>query len=151
MDNQTALFAACKENFDAQCNMTTSLSQTVLTGLAKLLELNMSTMQTAMIESAAAAKQYLSTEPKEWLSLSVVHCQPTAGKAFDYARHASRIVSETQTELGKTAELKIAETSSKILTMVDAVANSAPAADTAVHMKVPRGKATAKPGVAAAA
>ena len=151
MNNQPALFAACKENFDAQCNMTTALSQTVLTGLAKLLELNMSTMQTAFIESAAAAKQYLSTEPKEWLSLSVVYCQPTAGKAFDYARHASRIVSETQSELSKTAELEIAETSSKILTMVDAVASSTPAADTAGHLKVHRGKAAAKSGIAAVA
>ena len=151
MDNQPVLLTACKENFAAQCNLTTSLSQTVLTGLVKLLELNMNTMQTAFIESAAAARQYLSTEPKEWLSLSVVHCQPTAGKAFDYARHASKIVSETQTELNKTAELEIAETNSKILTIVDAVANSAPAADTAAHMKVPRGKAAAKSGVAAAA
>lgn len=151
MDNQPVLLTACKENFAAQCNLTTSLGQTVLTGLVKLLELNMSTMQTAFIESAAAARQYLSTEPKEWLALSVVHCQPTAGKAFDYARYASKIVSETQAELNQATEMKIAETSSKILTIVDAVANSTPAADTATHLKVPKGKAAAKSGVAAAA
>lgn len=153
MDNQQALLTASRENFEAQCNLTTSLGQTVLTGLAKLIELNMSTMQTALIESAAAAKQYLSTDPKEWLSLAVVHCQPAAGKAFDYARYASKIVSETQTEFNKTAELEIAETNSKILTMVDAVAKSATAgiADTPAHLKVPAGKAAAKPGLVAAA
>lgn len=151
MDNQPALFVACKENFEAQCNLTTALSQTVLTGLAQLLELNMSTMQTAFIESAAAARQYLSTEPKEWLALTVVHCQPAAGKVFEYLRYASKIVSETQTELNQATEMKIAETNSKILTIVDAVAKSAPAADTAAHLKVPRGKAAVKSGVAAVA
>lgn len=153
MDNQLALFTALKENFEAQCNSMTALSQTAFTGLAKLVELNISTTQTAVIESAAATKQYLSTAPKEWLSLTVVHCQPAAGKAFDYVRHAANIWSETQAELNKTAELEIAETNSKIMTMVDALATSTPAglANTGAHPKEPTGKAATKSGLAAVA
>lgn len=153
MDNQLTLLTAAKENFEAQCNLSALLSQTVFTGLAKLIELNICTTQTTVIESAAAAKQYLSTDPKEWLALMVVHCQPSAEKAFGYLRHASNIASETQAEFNKTAEVKIAETNSKIMRMVDTVANSAPAGlvNTATHLKEHMGKAGARSGLAAAA
>lgn len=151
LDNQLALFTAFKENFEAQCNSMAALSQTAFTGLAKLVELNISTTQTAVIESAAATKQYLSTDPKEWLSLTVVHCQPAAGKAFDYVHHAADIVSETRAEFNKTAELEIAETNSKIMTMVDAFAKSAATANTGAHLKEPAGDAATKSSLAAVA
>ncbi len=133
--------------------MAAALGQTVFTGLTKLFELNISTTQTAVIESAAAAKQYLSTEPKEWLSLTVVHCQPAAGKAFDYLRHASKIVSETQAELSKTAEAEIAESNDKIMSMVDALAKSTAAglANTGTPLKERKGKAGTKSSLSAVA
>lgn len=153
MDTQLALIATFKENFDAQCNLAASLSQTIFTGLTKLIELNISATQAAVIESGAATKQYLSTEPKEWLSLTVVHCQPAAGKAFDYVRHASKIASETQAELSKTAEVEITEASSKIMTMIDALAQNTAAglANTAAHPKEQTGKAGTRSRLAAAA
>jgi phasin family protein len=153
LDNQLALFTAFIENFEKQCNSIASLSQTAFTGLAKLVELNISTTQTALIESAAATKQYLSTDPKEWLSLTVVHCQPAAGKAFNYMRHTSKIVSETQAEFSKTAEVEIAETNSKIMSMVDALAKSTPAglANPGAHLKEHPGKAGTRSSLVAAA
>lgn len=153
MDTQLALFATIKENFDAQCNLATTLGQTVFTGLTKLIELNISATQTAVIESGAAAKQYLSTAPKEWPALAVIHCQPAAGKTFDYLRHASKIVSETQAELSKTAEAEIAESNDKIMSMADALAQNAAAgpANTGTHLKKQTGKAGTKSSLSAVA
>lgn len=153
LDNQQTILNASNKYFEGQCNLTTSLTQTVLTGWAKLIELHMNATQAALIESGAATKQYLSTDPKEWLSLTVAHSQPTAGKAFDYLRYASKIVSETQAELKQASEARIAEASGKIQTMVDALVNSGAAefADTLVPLKVPTGKTSTKSGLAAAA
>lgn len=153
MDTQLALFATLKENFDAQCNLAAALNQTAFTGLEKLIELNICTTQTTVIESGAAIKQYLSTEPKQWLSLAVVHCQPAAGKAFDYLRHASSIASETQAQLRKTAEAEITEANNKIMSMVDALAQSAAAgpAGTDAAPKKAAGKASARSGLSAVA
>ena len=153
MDMQRTLFSAAKENFETQCNLAAALGQTMFTGLEQLLELNMCTTQTAVIESGAAIKQYLSTAPKEWLSLTVVHCQPATGKAFDYLRHASRIVSATQAELNATAEREITETNGKIMTVVDALASSTPAAlaSTSAHPKAQAGKTGGRSGLSAAA
>lgn len=76
---------------------------------------------------------------------------PAAGKAFDYVRHAANIWSETRAELNKTAELEIAETNSKIMTMVNALATSAATANPGAHPKEPTGKAATKSGLAAVA
>ena len=153
MDNQLAFFAVAKENFEAQYNLMNALSQTVFSGLEKLIELNICTTQTTVIESGAAIKQYLSTEPKQWLSLAVIHCQPAAGKTFDYARHASKIVSETQAEFSKTAEAEIAETNDKIMSMVDALAQSAATGlvNTGAPLKEHKGKAGSKSNLSAVA
>lgn len=153
MDHQLALFTAVKENFEAQCSLIASLNQTAFTGLIKLIELNINTTQTAAIESAAATKQYLSTDPKEWFALTVVHCQPTAEKTFSYLRHAANIVSEAQAEFSKTAEVEIAEANRKIMTVVDEVAKGAPGglANTGAHPKEHAGKAAARSGLASVA
>ena len=120
--------AASKANFEAQLALITSLTNKAFEGMEKVVDLNINAVKSSLEESNAAAKQLLSAkDPQEWLSVAAAQAQPNAEKALAYGRHLASIASGVQAEFTKAAEAQIAETSRKVLELVEEVSKNAPA------------------------
>jgi phasin family protein len=120
--------AASKANLEAQLALLSSLTSKTFESVEKVLELNLDAAKTSLEDSSAAARQLLAAkDPQEWMSLAAAQAQPNADKALAYGRNLASIASSVQTELSKAAEAQIAETSRKLLELVEEVTKNAPA------------------------
>ena len=119
---------ATKTNLDAQFAMFSSLTAKAFEGMEKLVELNMTATKATLEESAATTRQLLSAkDPQEFFSLTAAQAKPSAEKAMSYSRQVADIARGTQAEFTRAAEQQIAETSTKVSTLVDEVTKNAPA------------------------
>ena len=120
--------AATKANFESQVALLTSLTNKTFEGIEKFVDLNLNVAKTSLEESTATAKQLLAAkDPQEFFSLTSAHVQPNAEKVLAYGRHLATIATSTQAEFTKAAEAQIAETSRKVLSLVEEVSKNAPA------------------------
>lgn len=120
--------AASKANLDAQLAMLSALSNKAFESMEKIVALNLDVAKTSLEESSAAARQMLSAkDPQEWMSLAATQAQPNAEKAMAYGRNLANIATGVQAEFSKAAEAQIAETSRKVLELVEEVTKNAPA------------------------
>ncbi|MGH8808358.1 MAG: TIGR01841 family phasin [Noviherbaspirillum sp.] len=120
--------AVSKASLEAQLALITSLTNKTFEGVEKMVELNLNVAKASLEESNVAVKQLLAAkEPQEFLSLAAAQAQPNAEKALSYGRHLATIASGVQAEFSKAAEAQIAETSRKVLELVEEVTKNAPA------------------------
>lgn len=125
---QDQFSAATKANVEAQLALVSALASKAFEGVEKLIDLNMTVAKTSLEESNTTAKQLLAAkDPQEFFSLAAAQAQPSAEKAVAYARHVANITTSIQSEISKTAEAQIAETTRKVSALVDDVAKNAPA------------------------
>jgi phasin family protein len=110
------------------------LTSKAFEGVEKLVELNMQATKAALGTSVGHAQALLSIkDAQELLALQAGLFQPLAEKAAAYSRELYDIASGISSELGKTLETKMADTQSKISSLVDNAAKNAPAgSETAV-------------------
>ncbi len=119
---------ATKANFESQFAIFSSLTAKAFEGVEKLIELNMTAAKASLEESSITTRQLLAAkDPQEFFSLTAAQAQPTAEKALSYGRQVAAIAAGTQAEFTKAAELQIAETNRKVVTLVDEVTKNAPA------------------------
>ncbi|OWW19171.1 phasin family protein [Noviherbaspirillum denitrificans] len=120
--------AASKANFEAQLSLISALTNKAFEGVEKIVDLNLNVAKASLEESSATAKQLLAAkDAQEWLTLAAAQAQPNAEKALAYGRHLAGIASGVQAEFTKAAEAQIAETSRKVLELVEEVSKNAPA------------------------
>jgi phasin family protein len=120
--------AASKTNFDAQLATLTALTNKAFACVEKLVELNLNAVKSSLEESALVAKQLLSAkDPQEFFSLTTAKAQPSAEKAIAYSRQLASIATSTQAEFTKAAEAQTAETSRKVIALVNDISKNAPA------------------------
>ena len=119
---------ATKTNLEAQFAMFSSLTAKAFEGMEKLVELNITAAKATLEESTVTAKQLMSAKnPQEFFTLTAANAQPTAEKALSYGRQVAAITAGTQQEFTRAAEEQIAESSRKVLSLVDEVSRNAPA------------------------
>jgi phasin family protein len=119
---------ATKANLESQFAVFSALTAKAFEGMEKLVDLNITAAKASLEESSATARQLLSVkDPQEFFSLTSAQAQPTAEKAMSYGRQVASIVAGTQAEFTKAAESQIAETSRKVISLVDEVSKNAPA------------------------
>lgn len=119
---------ATKANFDAQLALMSALANKAFEGVEKVVDLNLNVVKASLEESTATTKQLLEAkDPQEFFSLTAAKAQPNAEKAIAYSRHLASIATSTQAEFTKAAEAQIAETSRKVIALVDDVSKNAPA------------------------
>ncbi|WP_423679176.1 MULTISPECIES: phasin family protein [unclassified Undibacterium] len=120
--------AATKANLEAQFASLTALNKKAFEGLEQLFALNVNAAKASIEEGTATAKQLLSAkDPQEFFTLTSAQAQPTAEKALAYGRHLASITSATQQEFTKAVEAHIAETNTKVISLIDEVTKNAPA------------------------
>lgn len=119
---------ASKSTLEAQLALMAALSNKTFESIEQMVGLNLTAAKASLDESNAAAKQLLTAkDPQEWLSLAAAQAQPSAEKALAYGRQLASIASGVQAEFSKAAESQIAETSRKVLELVEEVTKNAPA------------------------
>lgn len=119
---------ATKTHFEAQLAMMTALTNKAIESVEQIVDLNMQAVKASMEESAVAAKQILSAkDPQEFFSLGATQSQPNAEKALAYGRQLASIAAGAQAEFTKAAEAQIADTSRKVMGLVEEAGKNAPA------------------------
>jgi phasin family protein len=119
---------ATKANLEAQFAIFSTLTNKAFEGVEKFVDLNLTAAKASLEESSVTTKQLLAAkDPQEFFSLTAAQAQPTAEKALAYGRHLATIASGTQAEFSKAAEIQIAETNRKVISLVDEVSKNAPA------------------------
>jgi phasin family protein len=124
------LIASHKANLETLYGLTNKAFE----GVEKLVELNLQVTKAALTATANHAQALLSVkDAQELLALQAGLFQPLAEKASAYSRHLYDIASGTSAEFSKAFESKVADTQSKISSLVDNAARNAPAgSETAV-------------------
>lgn len=122
------LSAATKANIESQIAILTALTSKTFEGVEKIVDLNLNAAKTSLEESTAAIRQLMAAkDPQDFFNLSAAQAQPSTEKALAYGRHLATIASSTQAEFAKATEAQIAETSRKLVTLIDEVTKNAPA------------------------
>jgi phasin family protein len=118
------MVATNKENFEtviAFAGITTA-------GAEKLIELQLRTAKNFFADAVKNAKALAAVKDvQELTEIQTAIAQPVADKATTYARSVYAVIAETQAELNKFFEERIAETNKTFVTVLDQAVKSAPA------------------------
>ncbi len=107
-----------------------------LAGAERLVELNLSAAKTAIADGARVAKTWVEVKDvKDLVAAQTALAEPQLEKATAFARSVYEVAVQTQTELAKLAEERIAEANQELIAALEQAAKTAPAglgADAAV-------------------
>ncbi|MFI4939868.1 MAG: TIGR01841 family phasin [Burkholderiales bacterium] len=119
--------SAAKTNVESQIAALSTLANHAYESFTKIVDLNLTAAKAAFEESSATAKKLLAAkDPQEFFTLTAAQSQPSAEKAIAYGRTLASIASSTQAEFTKAAEAQLAETSRKVIALVEDVSKNAP-------------------------
>lgn len=128
--------AAARTQIEAQLNLATAFSDSLIDGVEKLMGLNLQAAKAGLDNSLANAQQLLAAmDAQTLITTATQQAQPQAEIALTYARHLATIASGKQKEFAKVAENQIGENSRQLVSLLDDLTKLAPAgSETAVSM-----------------
>ena len=104
------------------------LASTQFAALERLSALNFSAAKTAFEEGMGRAKALLNAkDPQEIFSLNAAASQPALEKAIAYSRSVYEVAAQTQGEMAKFVEARVAELNKNLVGILDKVSKNAPA------------------------
>jgi phasin family protein len=118
------LIATNKENLESFI----SFAGILFVGTEKLIDLNLKTAKTAFADTAKTAKALSGAKDvQELTDVQSTFVQPVADKFATYGRGVYAVAAETQADLTKFFEERIADLNKNFVTALDKAAKSAPA------------------------
>lgn len=119
--------AAARAQLESQLQLATSLTDSMLESMEKMVGLNLQAAKATLESSMGSAQQLLAIkDPQEFLSASSTQVQPQADIMMTYARHLASIATDTHFELAKAAESQMTESSRQLVSMLDQMGKYAP-------------------------
>lgn len=104
------------------------LASTQFAALERLSALNFSAAKTAFEEGMGRAKALLNAkDAQEIFSLNAAASQPALEKAIAYSRSVYEVAAQTQGEMAKFVEARVAELNKNLVGILDKVSKNAPA------------------------
>ena len=104
------------------------LTHKAFASVEKLAELNLQVAKATLAEAAETTQAVLSVkDAQELMALQAGMLQPTAEKAAAYSRHVYDIMAGASAELTNAAEVTMADSQKKVMSMVDTAVKNAPA------------------------
>ena len=103
------------------------MAATAMAGFEKLVELNLSTVKSALADTAEQMQTGLAAKAPQDMAAMGALAQPMAEKAAAYGRAVAGIVTETGTALSKAAEGKFADVQAQAVASIEAAMKHAPA------------------------
>lgn len=120
--------AAARSQMQAQIGLATSIADTVIDSMEKLIGLNLMAAKASVDTSLASTQQLLAArDPQEFFSLTTHQAQPHAEIALTYGHHLASIASGTHGELTRVAEDQITQSSRHMVSLLDEFGKMAPA------------------------
>jgi phasin family protein len=124
MLNAEQVIAAQKANVDTLYGLTNKM----LEGVEKLVELNLQVAKATAGDAAESTKAALSVrDGQELLAQQAAVLQSSAEKLAGYYRHVAEIFSTTNAQVTQVAEEQVANAQQKFMSLVDSAAKNAPA------------------------
>jgi len=103
------------------------LLNTTFEGYRKLVELNLQTLKSTLVESQGAVREVLSSkDPQEMTTVYSRLMQPAADKIQSYNRQVVGIVATTQAEIAKAAEVQYETHNRRVQMLLEDLGRSAP-------------------------
>jgi phasin family protein len=116
--------AAGKANVDAML----TLAQTQFAAIEKFASLNANVFKSAFEDSMANARALAGAKDvQELISLQTTFAQPAIEKAIAYSKSVYEVATETNTEISKATERRVAEWNENLVTLLDKAVKNAPA------------------------
>ena len=116
--------AANKANVEAML----SLATTQFAAIEKLASLNANAVKAVFEDTIANARALAGAKDvQELVSLQSTFAQPAIEKAIAYSKSVYEVAAETNTELSKTAERRVAEWNENFVSLLDKAVKNAPA------------------------
>jgi len=113
-----------KANLDIAVNFATITLQ----GAERMLDLQLKAVKDVIAQGAKNAKALSEVKDvQQALALQSTVAQPSLEKALDYSRSVYEVASDTQSQIAKLFETRVAEFNSNMVAAVDKAAKSAPA------------------------
>ncbi len=137
MFNTAEQFAvAARNHMEVQLGMVTSVSDSMIEGVEKLMGLNLQAAKAGLESSIANAQMMLSAkDAQELLATASQQAQPQAEILLTYVRHLATIATNQQKELASVVETQFSESSRQLVSLLERVTELAPAgSETAVSM-----------------
>src|SRR6266581_7032073 len=105
-----------------------SVANAQFAALEKLATLNASAVRTAFEDSIANTRALLGAKDvQEFVGLQNSFTQPAIEKAIAYSKSIYEVATDTNAELSKVAERRVAEWNENFVTLLDKVSKNAPA------------------------
>jgi len=122
--NADQMIAAQKANLAAA----TDMSQTMMAGFERVVELNMAASKAAFSESFSGLETLLAVKtPQDLAAVQASMGQPVYEKSAAYGRHLVDIATSTGAQLAKATEGKMAEAQKAFTTVLETSLKNAPA------------------------
>jgi phasin family protein len=103
-------------------------SEITLAGIERVSDIQLQAAKSALADVVEASKVWASVKsPQEWNAVNSNFIQPTVEKAATYARSIYDAVANTQAELSKLVEERVAEANKTFVANLDQAAKSGPA------------------------
>lgn len=127
--NPTEQFStAARNQMQVQLGLATSLADTLIDSMQKVIGLNLNAARASMDTSLASTQRLLAArDPQEFFSLSTHQAQPHAEIALTYGRHLASIASGAHVELTRVAEDQVNKSSRQMVSLIDEFGMLAPA------------------------
>lgn len=129
MPNPTEqISTAARHQVQAQLGLATSLADTLMDSMQKMIGLNLNAAKASFDTSLASTQRLLTArDPQEFFNLSAHQAQPHAEIALTYGRHLASIASGAQVELTRVAEDQVNRSSRHMVLLIDEFGRLAPA------------------------
>lgn len=111
---------------EAQMATMIEMAGSTMSGMEKLIALNLNAMR-ASIEEAAAVAQQLMKEPQQLLPLTAAQAKPNAEKMLAYSRHLVNIAASTQEEFGKATQNRLNKANRNVSKLIENAGKNSPA------------------------
>jgi len=132
MLNSTEQFtAAARTQLESQLHLATSVSDSLIDGMEKMMGLNLQAAKASLEHSIGQTQQLLSAKvAQDFFNPSAPQAQ--AEIIMTYVRHLTNIGSVKQNELAEVAENRINESSRQMVAMLDDMSKLSPVAEPAI-------------------
>jgi phasin family protein len=119
--------SAARTRLLSQLGFTTSLAESMLESVEKIVGLNMQAAKAGLDVSISSTQQLMSTkDPQDFVNASSAQLQPHSDIVLTYLRHLASIASGTQRQLARITQDQVSESSREIATLLDEMGSDAP-------------------------
>ncbi|CAG9187459.1 phasin family protein [Cupriavidus pinatubonensis] len=107
------------------------LTNKAFEGFEKLMELNLKTMKTTLVQTGEGVMKAASVQnPQQLLELQVQVFQPLADNALEYRNQLQEILATTRSEFAKVAEVQYSTSKGQLQAIIESAVNNVPSGST---------------------